>query len=245
MMRECPVCWKKWASKESKVASWRFWTGAKYVSYRRMIGRREARKIHCVVSFPARHGIDWQRKKALRIIKRHGLIGGLMVYHPFRQDEGDDFVPDGYVHFHVLALAQGDIPPGGTDGGAIFKHIPHPDGHCRGFQSVDEVRACTFYLLTHCGILEGRHALTWWGAMSYNQLPVGTLDANYEGRELYCRSLGHACPSCGSMNTEPFDNAQDLGFRSCEPIRHGWLRARPSESEYFLGRAWGRVNDAI
>jgi len=236
MMRECPNCYHKWASKESKVASWRFWTGCKFVRVNLMIPKSKARRAHCVISFRTDGTLDTQRKVAIQTAKEHGILGGLMVYHPFRRDEERHYVPDGYVHFHILGFAKGDIPPGGTDDGIVFKHIPHPDGgDFRGFRSISEVQKCIFYLLTHCGVIKGRHSLTWWGELSYNSLSTQRLDAVFEGRELYCQSRGILCPSCGSRNTEPLMMPHEYGFPSKEPIHHS-----PG-----AGVPWGGLNDAL
>jgi len=184
--------------------------------------------LHVVISFPDLDSLDTQRKIAIAVAKRHGLIGGLMVYHPFRQDEEREYVLDGYVHFHLVVLVNGDVPEGGSDGGVLFKVVADPERarggkpSFHGFQELAQVRACVFYLLTHCGILPARHALTWWGAMSYNQLPTETLDANYDGRIEYCVSGGIRCPFCGSRDTEPAIVSVPHGWRSTKPVRHIW-----------------------
>ena len=216
-----------------------------------------------MLSFPDKGTIEDQRKRAIQIAKKHGLPGGLMVYHPFRQDPVDFlFVPDGYVHFHMPSYAPGHIIPGGIAGGVeivilalekcsdledrdlnslvndlvvqevqesmsyVFKNVKHPDdGDFRGFQSLQEVQKTVFYLLTHCGILEGRHALTWWGEMSYNKLPTDELDANYEGRELYCQSPGIKCPFCGSRRTEACE--RDYTISGTRPEVHRLMGVHP------------------
>lgn len=222
MMRECPHCYRKWASKESKVAGWRFWTGCKYVRINRCIAKENARRVHCVISFPDVDPLDILRQVAIQIAKRHGLLGGLMVWHPFRQDEDGAFVPDGYVHFHLLAFANGDIGEGGTDGAVVFKHIRHPvHGDFNGFRSLREVQKCAFYLLTHCGIVKGRHSLTWWGDLSYNMLSTERLDQEFEGRELACHVPGVPCPVCGSRDTELLRSPNEYGWPSQEPLHHG------------------------
>jgi len=185
-----------------------------------MIRHKELRRVHCVISMPEGGTLATQRKTAIAIAKKHGLLGGAEIWHPFRYDGEEGYVPDGYVHFHLAGMVNGDIAEGGTDfmpdGRAIvFKHVEHPDGHYRGFQSVDEVRAMLFYALEHCGILEDHHALTWWGELSYNKLPTDMLDADYPGRLEYTTIPGSRCPFCGSTETEPCEVWEDLPRTEC------------------------------
>jgi len=215
MLRTCPHCCGAWASKESKAAAWRFWAGSKRVAYARMIRREDLRRVHCVISIPESGTLDTQRKTAIAVAKRQGLLGGTLIWHPFRFNDEEGYARDGYVHFHVAGMAAGDIKPGDGKDGIVFKHIPHPDGHYRGFQSVDEVRAMLLYALKHCGILEGRHALTWWGELSYNKLPMDVLDADYPGRLEYTKPLGVVCPFCGSRDTEPCEIWEDFPRSEC------------------------------
>lgn len=222
MMRECPNCMEKWAAKEARFAAWRMWTGSK----RRACGVwawRECRVLHVVVSIPdTGQGIEASRKQALQVAKKHNLDGGLMVYHPFRQDEDWTFVLDGFVHYHIIALVHGDVPPGGTDGQVLFKVIKDAEyGNYRGFRDPTGIRRAVHYLLSHCGILKGRHALTWWGSLSYNKLPNEQLKTDYpEAWELFTEVPPRRCPLCGSHDVEPCNTVQDFGWPSRTPIHH-------------------------
>lgn len=232
MMRECPNCMEKWASREARFASWRMWTGAKLVARTggeperaraeqtmtwedyikretedptRGWGWRDCRVLHVVISVPdTRQGIEVSRKQALAVAKKHNLSGGLMVYHPFRQDDDHQFVLDGFVHYHLIALVHGDVPPGGTDGRVLFKVIKDAEyGNYRGFRDPTGIRRVVHYLLSHCGIIEGRHALTWWGTLSYNKLPDQFLKDSYPDAWLAIHEIRRCCPVCGSSDTEP------------------------------------------
>ncbi|MFY9606242.1 MAG: hypothetical protein WAS24_05885, partial [Thermoplasmata archaeon] len=69
-----------------------------------------------VVSFPDRgEGIEQARREAYDLAKRHNLDGGLAIPHPFDKP--------GFMKFHMIALAHGDILPGGADGGVVFKVV--------------------------------------------------------------------------------------------------------------------------
>lgn len=205
MLRVCPNCWQKWARREARVSGERLWAGANLIM-RGTPKRAGYRVVHAVVSMPDQgDDINVQRDKARRVIKRHGLVGGLTIYHPFRKGDEDDFVHDGHVHFHVVGIAPGDITPGGNDCGAVFKVIRDAKrGDYWGLRECGEVRDLVFYLLTHCGIIEGKHALTWYGSLSYNSLSNRTLDEAYPGYLERARAgPPKRCPACGSEDVEP------------------------------------------
>lgn len=205
MKRGCPNCYEKWASKEARVSSTRLWMASHIISKGKPF-KRGFRVIHAVVSMP--EGDDDARAKARVVCKRHGLLGGLMVWHPFRKDEDKEFVPDGHVHYHVIGLAKGDILPGGlaSDGDVVFKFIKDAErGDYRGFMRVREVKRCIQYLLTHCGIMKGVHTLTWWGCMSYNSMSNKTLDIEFPGVMKEVKEFRRKCKFCGSEDL-------DLGF---------------------------------
>lgn len=199
MLRTCPACWRRWAAKEARAAALRTWAGTQMIAPRRT-GRR---LVHAVISFKDRNvPLPFLRKTAIKELKKHGLSGGLVIYHPFRQVD-DHFVPDGYVHFHVIGLARGHIEPGSELDDYVFKVILDARRNdYRGFQRWREISATVFYLLTHCGILKGRHALTYYGELSYNQLSNGVIEAACPGLELK-PELKHRCPSCHSFDIEP------------------------------------------
>lgn len=203
MKRECPNCYEKWASLEGKLSAYRLWMASTSIVRGRPY-KRGWRVLHCVVSLPT--GDDNTRDRARLISRKHGLRGGLMVWHPFRHDDEKHYVPDGYDHYHVVGLAYGDIKPGGIpeDGDAVFKVIKDARRNdYRGFQAMKEVRKCIQYLLSHCGIQKGRHPLTWWGCMSYNSLSNKTLDVEFPEVMHKAREFKRRCPVCGSDDVEP------------------------------------------
>lgn len=198
MLRTCPHCFRKWAAKEARVSSMRIWSGVSIIAPRRT-GRRI---VHCVVSFEASGDLTSQRKRALKELKRHGISGGMVIYHPFR-DDGDGYVPDGYVHFHCIGLARGNISPGDNPE-VIFKVIIDARRKdYRGYRGPKEISCTVFYLLTHCGIVNGRHALTWFGELSYNALSNAVLVEKIPYmNEVFNHKPKHRCPICGSDDVE-------------------------------------------
>ena len=205
VLRECPNCFEKWAWREASRSSWRAWTGTQDRFWR--FGVR-ARLVHCVLSVRyEEQQLSELRDQARHVLKKHGIVGGLLVFHPFRQDDDGQFANDGTVHFHVIGLAPGDITPGGESESVVFKVVPdakHDD--YRGFRRHRELRQCIQYLLSHCGVVQGRHTVTWFGELSYNKLSQQSLeDAHPEAVEAMERVRSVRCPECGSYDTERCD----------------------------------------
>ena len=207
--RDCPECYEKWASKEARKAAWRLWEGARYVS--RQVGRKRFRLLHCVVSFPIEDSdttFNTYRNRAYQVLRQHGVEGGLCIWHPFRKNpESGVFEYDGYVHFHMIGVAWGDVKPGREDSGYIFKVVRDAErGDYRGFKSPGAVQRALSYLLSHCGVMDGVHAVTWFGVLSYNKMALEKLKAfAREGWDDLQRVRSPKCPYCGSEDTEPMD----------------------------------------
>lgn len=220
MLRTCPNCWRKWAHKEAFSSGLRLWAGVSMIAPKRT-GRRI---LHCVVSFLPSGNMAEDRKRAIKIMKFHGVSGGLAIFHPFRQDDDGVFIPQSHVHYHIIGLARGAVFPGAS-GDYFFKVIKDAKhGDYRGFTEITGIKACVFYLLTHCGIVEGRHALTWFGELSYNMLSNQALyDAHPEIKAQIDKVPPKRCPVCGSDDTEP-DFIYDWTEQSivdCRPWAYG------------------------
>lgn len=196
MSRLCPECFELWARKEAFKASLRLWAGFR---------ARGGRLLHCVVSIPFDgHDEGHYRAMARRVSALHGIVGGISICHPFR-DDGDGYVPDGFIHYHIVGIAPGNVLPGGTDGAVVFKVIRDPvRNDYRGLFRLKEARRLLQYLLSHCGIIEGRHPLTWWGCVSYSTFPTSELRAmipNYDA----LLDIRARCPFCGARGVVPCD----------------------------------------
>lgn len=200
--RQCPDCYEQWAKEQGRAAGERIWYGARIVAGRQKYSRY--RVIHCEVSWPVRpedHDIAEVREQARKIMKDHGIRGGLLVLHPWRQDETDQYVQDGHVHVHCIGMADGEIKPG--DGkNYVFKHIPNPKtGDFRGFRRVRDVENAIRYLLTHAAIVKSRHSLTWFGVLSYNAMPNEKIVEDFPEVRPDPEKVGPQCPYCGGRKT--------------------------------------------
>jgi len=209
LRRECPTCFGPWAHKEAVLASWRIWAGSKMIIRENHWSSREFRISHCWVSIPDKgQDIDYFRRAGIQVLKKHGFLGGCLIVHPFRVDpETGAYWRDGYVHLHAMALVRGEWTEGGTDGKILFGVIKDPSStgeepRFRGFHSDKELRKAIHYALKHCGIVEGRHALTWWGCFSRVSFPDQKLKERYPTTWDELHAGGHVCPECGSRDVD-------------------------------------------
>jgi len=230
--RGCPRCFERWARKEAHEAARRVVWGSKVVAptvpvffqYHPFKSGRlyespggDLRNVHLIVSLKEHPGTSVRayRQDAYRILRDHNIEGGAVVIHPFRKDDYDAaYTLDGYVHFHCPGMNFEDIPPGGTDFDsegelAIFKHIPDSEyGDYRGFRSQLAVERELTYLLSHAGVAEGFHSLTYFGSLAPCKLSADDIQAVYEdslldGGKADPIEPGPGCPLCGSHETEP------------------------------------------
>jgi len=169
------------------------------------------RLTHCVVSvYDDGSELDHQRETARAVARRHGIEGGLTVFHHVRSDKYDGpGSNDGTVHFHIIGIDPSGIEPGGDDkdesGQLIVFKVIQDDEYkdMRGFRSGRAVKRAIQYLLTHCGVIEGKHALTWFGCLSYNRMSRQAIDNKFPGALEDLGEGSRECPVCGSTSTEP------------------------------------------
>lgn len=143
MDRGCPRCYEKWAYREGATVG------------RALDGYIHGKWIvHGFVSFKGElKNVYKMRPRAYAIIRRHGIRGAVSVPHFERHKR-----IDGYLHYHFVGEVDGSWKPGGgRNQDYIFKVIST-------LRDSLDITACVGYLLTHCAIADGRHALSWIGA---------------------------------------------------------------------------------
>jgi hypothetical protein len=190
---ECPICYEKWAGRESGKVEWRLraWSG-------------RGREIHVIVS-PKRkdvYSLSFQdlRRKCYFVVRNSGVLGGSCIFHPFRQNEKTKawyFSP----HFHIIGF--GWIR--GTKRGYIRHGWIVKNAGIR-----KTVSGTALYQLSHCGVHEKYHSITWFGKLSYNRLRVPEKPLEKE-----------VCPICGSKLRLL------LQIKACSDLKN-------EEGEYFL-----------
>ena len=164
----CPVCWKKWAARETKRASRR-------LRAFRLKGRN-LKPIHVVVSIPhVDYGLNLQemRLKVYKALKTVRLLGGMSIYHPKRWNEaGAYFSP----HFHILGFGWlTDVRKNYIASGYVVRNL----------RIRKSVEGTIWYQLSHAGVHLKHHTVTWFGCLSYNKLRIPKEELEE-----------HCCPFC-------------------------------------------------
>jgi len=150
---ECPICYEKWAGKEAgkiehRLAAWS--------------GRRKV--IHVVASPKKHRRVPFERLRAqcYRVLRKSGVLGGSVIFHPFRQRKR---TKEWYLspHFHVLGYGWiVKTKEGYKEHGWVVKNV--------GTRKT--VSGTALYQLSHSGIHKKYHSVTWFGHLSYNKLKV-------------------------------------------------------------------------
>ena len=167
----CHICYKEVANREANNAYERLQQGKELYKIERIfIGNAK----HIVISPPHRIHAEMETVEGFKkvmtdtysIIKRTGILGGILIIHSHRGSakEGWEFSP----HFHIVGFGYVKNLPNRL--GWIIKNI--------GYRK--SIKATIRYLLTHHGIalntehkeLEKRmlYSVRWFGKFSYNKL---------------------------------------------------------------------------
>ena len=191
--RQCPHCSYLWVRREARIMKGRCWDGRDY--YRKR-GERPLRLHHLVVSYSIGMPDDGNtyrdlRRHAYQLSLKAGLGGGCIVFHPWRESRDKSTFDVVGPHFHIFGLGNWirpstEVVPYDLD--VVFKRVKHFDA-----RQIDPWE----YVLTHCGIMEGTHAVVWFGCLAYNKMPRGDLEsAAYEKS-----TRTPLCPYCGSESS--------------------------------------------
>jgi hypothetical protein len=170
---ECPVCYEKWAALEASKIEHRlkyFWENGKV--------------IHVTLSPPEKDVLNLPypllKSKMHRIAKNRGIVGGSIIWHPWRQrDDGSWYFSP---HFHILGFGWvRNVREGFNRDGWVVKNIL--DG-----KNERSVFRTAMYQLSHCGVSKNHRTVTWFGVCSSaSKKKVPPMEKQK-----------HICPSCGA-----------------------------------------------
>ena len=195
--RHCPRCVYVWAGREGRRAAFRL----EQIAKKRRL-RRSPR--HVVVSFSYLSGgddplgakaYDAFFRKAARVLKDMGALGGAMVFHAWRHEGRSPLTSFWGWGPHVHAMYWGKLDHSGRPDDVVVKVIDErpPEGD-RSAALVGRLS----YMLNHCAVIEKKHALRWYGVATYRGTP-GVPKPPSE-------SLAPSCPLCGrEMERELLD----------------------------------------
>jgi len=153
----CKECYKKWIARQANKATRRI---EKYSQ------QSKRKPIHILLSVPTQQyhiPVKKLRKKINDILKELDIVGAAVVFHPFRFNKKIRcfyYAP----HFHLVGFGylKGRITETFGKYGWFVKYLGLRESVFQTF----------FYLLSHCGVKKGYHALTWLGDLSYSKLKL-------------------------------------------------------------------------
>lgn len=168
---ECPICYEAWAAREGNRAAERF-DSAHTLYFKDGLDLQGER--HIVFSPPQAEAIELLKTKkgykklksdAIKLIKKAGVVGGAIIFHPFRQNHT---TKTWYLspHFHVVGYGYlQNFVDFHAKTGWVYKNL--------GVRAT--LTGTIIYALTHCGLAYQNdvrvfHALTWFGLLSYNKI---------------------------------------------------------------------------
>jgi len=145
------------------------------------------------------------------VLKKAGFIGGSVIFHPYRERTGTQ---EWYFSPHFHCLGYGWI--------RNTKLIYEKYGWViKNAKLRKTVIGTALYQLSHCGVHERYHSVTWFGALAYNKLRVKYPEVEKE-----------RCPICG----EELRPLWYFGMEKFEEEGYYWLA--PEGWEYKPVRRW-------
>ena len=155
-MRSCPVCIKGYCNREAKIAQRRI-RAFKTQAYRS--------PIHVTISPSRDHyhkDAKTLRKISYRLLKKVGVKGGLIVFHPARRKaSGRDWSP----HFHIIGF-------GWVLGDEVAKLYESEGWIVKNHGVRKNVGGVVRYLASHAGVKKGFNSISWFGLLSFNKLKI-------------------------------------------------------------------------
>jgi len=121
------------------------------------------------------------KTKAYKLMKQVGIIGGVMIVHPFRCNDFHRYEKPG-LHFHIIGY-------GNTRGLKIAQMFEKDGWIIKNKGKRKSVFVTAKYILGHCGVSEKYKSIIWFGKLSYNKMgkdkPELIPGCPYCGEELF------------------------------------------------------------
>ena len=225
-------------------------------------GWKYGRKLHATISIPpelyykalTRGGYEWLKKTALRIAQQCGIVGGVLIFHPFRQNgiaDDDDLDPnyqpvetnDGNKycarfapHFHIVGFGWIENTAEIYEKtGWVVKNIRTRD---KSIKTLHDVESIILYLRSHAGVLDDSSPAQWklksvvyFGACGPRVMKLTAyLDVD----------TPQICPECGT----PLQ-LHDVHGRNNDTTRRGPFMTRRSYPIYSTPTGYDRTVELI
>ncbi len=192
----CRKCYEKWLARAANAATKRI---------EKFAQDNKIKPIHVVVSISGWDiELDFKemKKKARTILKQIGIIGGVLIFHPFRFNKK---IRCFYYSPHFHCVGFGEIPKNKIvttyyENGWFIKYLGPRKS----------VFSTFYYLLSHCGIRKGFHSVSWFGELSYRKVRKEKEQNN------------NKCPSCGRKLVELYYEGEFSGIPDEQPFE-GYL----------------------
>lgn len=153
---DCKKCFRKWIARQANRSTRRI------EKFQKQSGMKSKHILLSVSEWDYGKPIEELRKKAYSILKSVHCIGGTFIFHPFRFNKKLRlyyYSP----HFHIVGFGIIiGIAESFRKNGWFVKDLGIRESVFQSF----------YYLLSHCGIKKGFHALTWFGDLSYSKLKI-------------------------------------------------------------------------
>jgi len=227
---ECPVCYETWVAKSAKRIEHRF---DEYTKFRQAVWKGfKFYPKHVMISPPQdipqdelQENMSRYRAKIYGYLKRVGVHGGALMYHPYRwrcwqcgtnrkqgrkdcpECGGVSFMQYYSPHFHVIGV--------GFIEGKTVKRVFLETGYV--IKNINGTQRSVFrtaqYQLSHCARKSEGRAFTWFGSLSYLKFKAGKY-----------ADLGEPCPICGQfMVPVKYLGFREDPFEGLEEYKRGYL----------------------
>ena len=140
---------------------------------------RKRLPLHCTLSVPKElygqletpEGLKEVNGFVRKRLEAMGIEASFIFFHPFRFDKKAQGRPYYNPHFHLVAFGwvdYGEVKRQFEKDGWIFKKI-------RVMRSLEHVRSCVHYILSHVGVADGVDAYRLFGRVAYNKFGANSV----------------------------------------------------------------------
>ncbi len=214
---KCDYCWlEKWLARESTRATRRIekyaetWKrlNLKYDRCHIFEKRRSLKPIHVIISPSWKDKFmrfDLLKQKARMLIELAGIEGGLLIYHPFSYNEKESkWITR--PHFHCV----------GYGWVVDTKKISNEEGWViKNKKTRDSLHSTIYYQLSHAGVSNDIHSITWFGLLSYRAKYSLNYKVEDEEPHDFCDYCGFMFVECVFVGTDRPPDYEFSGLVDC------------------------------